>query len=221
MITDYSIVVGSDGMISKSGKTIYDVLHDNPEFLLPTLQLESILRAGLLGLNLNYPLRTRSKVLKSKVCEVLGYPIPKTFKKCQPRFPGQDFDTYVQKSNNLQIWNEEIVPTRRYVIVRIDERSSVTGLRIITGEMLAKLDKTGTLTSKYQAKSRAPINSSVLVSPSDTYSISRAIEKMPQKTLLLEHASGRVRKVDYSGFLGIQGIRLGEHQCTSRSLDRC
>jgi hypothetical protein len=74
--------------------------------------LEGVLHDGLLGLDLNYPLRTRSKVLKAKICEILGYPVPKSFKKTQPRFPGQDFDTYIQKSNNLQIWNEEIVPTR-------------------------------------------------------------------------------------------------------------
>ena len=60
-----------------------------------------ILRDGLMGLDLNYPLRTRSEVLKSRICEILGYPVPTSFKKSKPRFPGQDFDTYIQKSNNL------------------------------------------------------------------------------------------------------------------------
>ena len=157
MTPDYSYLVGRDGAIAKSGKDIYDSLNDSPKFFLVDEDLEAILRAGLVGLDLNYPLRTRSKVLKSKICEILGYPIPSSFKKSKPRFPGQDFDTYVQKSNNLQIWNEEITPTRRYVIIRLDEGSKVVGIRVVTGEVLEKLDTTGTLTKKYQAKSRTPI----------------------------------------------------------------
>jgi hypothetical protein len=149
---DYSAIVGGDGALSKSGKTIYDSLRESPEFFLPGGDLESIIRDGLMGFDLNYPLRTRSKVLKSKICEILGYPVPTSFKKSKPRFPGQDFDTYVQKSNNLQIWNEEIVPTRRYVIIRLDESSKVTGVRVVTGGILARLDTTGTLTKKYQAQ---------------------------------------------------------------------
>ena len=93
MTPNYSSVVGSDGDIAKSGKNIYDSLHDSPDFYLAGGDLEAILRAGLVGLDLNYPLRTRSKVLKSKICEVLGYPVPASFKKSKPRFPGQDFDT--------------------------------------------------------------------------------------------------------------------------------
>ena len=162
MSPDYSSVVGSDGGIAKSGKTIYDALHESPDFILSGGDLEAILRAGLFGLDLNYPLRTRSKVLKSRICGILGYPVPASFKKSKPRFPGQDFDTYVQKSNNLQIWNEEITPTRRYVIIRLDEGSKVVGIRVVTGEVLAKLDTTGTLTRKYQAKSRAPVTQSEL-----------------------------------------------------------
>src|SRR2546425_7306165 len=175
MPSGFSSVVGSDGGLANSGKTIYDALHDSPEYFLPCDDLESILREGLVGLDLNYPLRTRSKVLKSKICQILGYPVPSSFKKSKPRFPGQDFDTYIQKSNNLQIWNEEIVPTRRYVIVRLDDASKVVGVRVVTGEVLAKLDTTGTLTKKYQAKSRTPVTQSVLVSQSDAYSMYDAI----------------------------------------------
>src|SRR5881396_1456023 len=137
MLPDHSSVVGSDGGIAKSGKNIYDSLHDSPDFFLAGGDLEAIVRAGLVGLDLNYPLRTRSKVLKSKICEVLGYPVPASFKKSKPRFPGQDFDTYVQKSNNLQIWNEEITPTRRYVIARPDSDGVIQALRVITGDALA------------------------------------------------------------------------------------
>ena len=85
----YSSAVGNDGGIAKSGKSIYDTLHDSPEYFVPSGDLESILRDGLAGLDLNYPLRTRSKVLKSKICEILGYPVPASFKKSKPRFPGQ------------------------------------------------------------------------------------------------------------------------------------
>ena len=98
MVPDYSSVVGTAGGIAKSGKSIYDTLHESPDFFLASGDLEGILRDGLVGLDLNYPLRTRSKVLKSKICEILGYPVPASFKKSKPRFPGQDFDTYVQKS---------------------------------------------------------------------------------------------------------------------------
>ena len=92
MPSDVSLVVGGDGGFANSGKTIYDALHDSPEYFLPSGDLESILREGLVGLDLNYPLRTRSKVLKSKICQILGYPVPSSFKKSKPRFPGQDFD---------------------------------------------------------------------------------------------------------------------------------
>src|SRR5206468_1723059 len=171
MRPDCSSAAGSNGGIAKSGKSIYDTLHDSPDLFLAGGDLESILRDRLLGFDLNYPLRTRSKVLKSKICEILGYPVPSSFKRSKPRFPGQDFDTYVQKSNNLQIWNEEITPTRRYVIIRVDEASKVIGIRVVTGGVLAKLDTTGTLTKKYQAKSRVPVAASLLVSQSDAYSV--------------------------------------------------
>jgi hypothetical protein len=62
------------------------------------------------------------------------------------------FDTYVQKSNNLQIWNEEIAPTRRYVMIRVGENGVITKVKVVTGDTLARLDTTGTLTRKYQAR---------------------------------------------------------------------
>src|SRR5438552_11502578 len=142
MRADRSSAAGSNGGIAKSGKSIYDRLHDSPDLFLAGGDLESILGDRLLGFDLNYPLRTRSKVLKSKICEILGYPVPTSFKKSKPRFPGQDFDTYIQKSNNLQIWNEEIVPTRRYALIRVDANSRVTSVRLVTGEVIAKLDPT-------------------------------------------------------------------------------
>ena len=131
-------------------RSIYDKIDEDR--LIPSCELEALLKRRLVGIELErYPIRTRSKVVKSAICEAIGYPVPTTFRKTQPRFPAQNFDVYTQKSLNVQIWNEEIDLRRRYVFVRTDENSIVTTVRIISGEELAKLDKTGTLTHKYQA----------------------------------------------------------------------
>ncbi len=154
--------------IKASGLTIYDTLISNPYLYLPSDGLEEILRARLVGLSLDYPLRTRSKVVKSAVCRALGYPVPNRFLRVRPRFPGQNFDTYVQKADNLQIWNEEVSRDRRYVIIRVDESLHVKAVRVVTGDIIASLDTTGTLTRKYQAAARHPVRSSRLVSAADT-----------------------------------------------------
>jgi hypothetical protein len=106
--------------IAASGLTIYDSLDHRPDLYIDTPTLEKILDKALRGLNLNYANRTRSKVVKSRICEVLGYPVPSSFRREQPRFPGQNFDTYVQKANNLQIWNEEVSSSRRYILIRVN-----------------------------------------------------------------------------------------------------
>lgn len=152
-----------------SGLTIYDAIPKHLKSLkIPDKQLERILSSALKGLDVNLPPRSRSKVVKSKICEALGYPVPKCFEKTQPRFPGQNFDTYVQKSNNLQIWNEEISPTRRYVLIFVSEQNLITHARVLNGEAIALLDKTGTLTQKYQASLRDTSGTSKLVSANDT-----------------------------------------------------
>jgi hypothetical protein len=91
-------------------------------------------------------------VVKQYVCRALGYPVPPTFRKTKPRFPGQFFDTYVQKSNNLQVWNEQLAPTRRYVIVRVAGNNTITKVKVVTGDTLSLLDTTGKLTTKFQAR---------------------------------------------------------------------
>jgi len=181
--------------IRAAGLTIYDSLAERLDLYLDSQQLEQLLKAGLQGFCLDYPLRTRSKVLKSKVCEVLGYPVPTTFRKTKPRFPGQNFDTYVQKANNLQIWNEEISPSRRYVLIRVDQGECVTDVHVVAGEALAELDTTGTLTQKFQAKSRQPVTESVLCSPSDTANV--------QKVLLCANSLVAYDGLDSSAFLPI------------------
>ena len=96
--------------IQDSGKDIYSAIElGHPDYWIPTLALGALLNEGLRDLSLaELPLRTRSKVVKAAVCNALGYPVPKSFKKTRPRFVGQQLDIYTQKSLNLQIWNEEL-----------------------------------------------------------------------------------------------------------------
>jgi len=171
-------VSAHDGVLAKhveailaSGLSIFDLLAKDSLLHIPTKELERILDAGLRGFSTaGMPLWTRSKVVKSEVCRILGYPIPKSFRRCRPyaRFPGQNFDTYVQASNNLQVWNEELQPRRRYVLVAVGQDGCVTRVKVITGAMLAKLDTTGTLTQKYQARFIPGEMSQELISSTDT-----------------------------------------------------
>ncbi len=159
--------------ISKFELSIYDNIEvgDN-DFWLISQELEAILNEKLKGLNLkDLPLRTRSKVVKTEVCKALGYPIPKSFKKIQPRFLGQRFDTYVQKSNNLQVWNEDLNLSRRYVLIKVSENDLVTKVKVVTGSDLAPLDTTGKLTQKYQARLQNVEHEFELVCENDTENI--------------------------------------------------
>lgn len=158
--------------ISRSRLTIYDSIDpSNQNLYIPTYALERILSDSLIGLSLEgLPLRTRSKVVKEQICEALGYPIPNSFKKTQPRFPGQNFDVYTQKSLNVQIWNEEVDLTRRYVFLRVSEDDVITKVRVITGDVLVQYDRTGTLTQKFQARMQAYANN--ICSQHDTPTVS-------------------------------------------------
>lgn len=159
--------------IAESGLTIYDPIEiGDPDLWIPTPELEVLLDERLQGISLaGLALRTRSKVVKENVCRALGYPVPPSFKKTQPRFVGQMFDTYAQKSNNLQVWNEELSPTRRYVILRVDDADQIVRVKVVNGEELAQLDTTGTLTQKYQARLIPGLASEELISPTDTDSL--------------------------------------------------
>ncbi|HWN09032.1 MAG TPA: hypothetical protein VNO50_07140 [Pyrinomonadaceae bacterium] len=156
--------------IALSGLSIYDPIEvGDPQLWIPAPDLEALLNKKLIGLSVaGLSLRSRSKFVKSEVCKALGYPVPATFTKTQPRFPGQLFDIYTQKSNNLQIWNEELSPTRRYAIIRITQADIIERVRVITGDTLAKLDTTGTLTQKYQARLVCGTQRAELISPVDT-----------------------------------------------------
>jgi len=156
--------------ISERNLSIYDPLEeDNQDLWIPTSVLERLLNNGLIGFSTSgLPLRTRSKVIKQEVCRILGYPIPISFKKTQPRFPGQLFDTYIQKSDNLQIWNEDISLSRRYVIIKVSQDDIVERVKVVTGETLSALDTTGTLTQKYQARLSPNVSTLELVISEDT-----------------------------------------------------
>ena len=178
--------------IADSGLTIYDPIEiGDPELWVPTPELEAILDEKLRGISLaGLALRTRSKLVKESVCRALGYPVPSSFKKTQPRFVGQMFDTYAQKSNNLQVWNEELSPTRRYVILRVDEFDQIARVKVVNGEELAQLDTTGTLTQKYQARLIPGEASFELVSPTDTDALmphTRAGANLAQTVSPIDH----------------------------------
>lgn len=140
--------------IQESGMSIYDIISPyDPQLYIPTQELEILLSNSIVGVSLaGLPLRTRSKVVKQEICKALGYPIPKSFRRTRPRFLGENFDVYTQKSLNVQIWNEDIDNNRRYVFLKVDDNDTITNVRVISGDQLIHLDRTGTLTQKFQAR---------------------------------------------------------------------
>lgn len=156
--------------IASSGKDIYEPIDvGDADHWIPAQRLEKLLNDELRDKSLaGLPLRTRSKVVKSAVCEALGYPVPKSFKKAQPRFPGQQLDVYVQKTLNLQIWNEQLSPARRYAIIQLSPEDVITRVKVVGGPQLAALDTTGTITTKYQASLAVGSRTHELISRQDT-----------------------------------------------------
>ena len=167
--------------IRNSGLSIYDPIEiGDPNLWIPTQELELLLQRKLQGISLDQlPLRTRSKEVKKLVCTALGYPVPPRFRRTRPRFPGQRFDTYVQKSYNLQIWNEDIDPSRRYVLIHLDKDNKIQRVRVVTGSALARLDTTGTLTQKYQARC-IPQSTTELVVDEDTDVVRPIVSSSPR-----------------------------------------
>lgn len=161
--------------IIKSQKTIYDKLTPEDKGLwLSDNELEYLLRSALIGNSYEGQAnRTRSKSINQDICRAMGYPVPKSFKKTHPRFLCQNFDKYAQQSTNLQIWNEEITPTRRYCLIILNEQSMVINVVILSGSTLQKFDSTGTLTTKYQANLINENSKSKLLSSQDTDSIQK------------------------------------------------
>jgi hypothetical protein len=155
--------------IRRRGLDIYEMVEaTEPALLFPDDELEVYLDHVLVGEVLPGPIRTRSKLAKQLVAGALGYGRPSSFSRTKPRFPGQDLDVHVQQDDNLQIWNQEVSPERRYVLIRPDANDVVRRVRVVRGQQVAEWDRTGTLTSKYQAKRIPGRSGSLLVSESDT-----------------------------------------------------
>jgi hypothetical protein len=157
--------------IRQSGLSIYDRLDLHPSLYFDTPLLQVRLRVKLLGQAFAGPIRTRSLLAKGAVADALGYPVLRSFARVRPRFPGQNLDVAVQLSNNYQVWNEEVDSLRRYAFLRPDVDGRVVAVRVVTGEVIAALDRTGTLTSKYQASRKEGRSGSVLVTPRDTLNL--------------------------------------------------
>jgi hypothetical protein len=156
--------------IRNLGPSIYDPpatqlagLFYSPSELRELLRHELVGRGDLDDL----PVRTRSKVAKTLVCEALGYIAPTTFKKVNPRLRHANIDLYVQQASNLQIWNQEVDAARRYVILILRD-NVIADVHVIAGAELAQFDTTGTLTRKFQANRIHEDSGSVLVSKQDT-----------------------------------------------------
>lgn len=170
--------------IAASGKDIYQPIEiGDADCWIPTQRLEEMLNRALRGKSLEgLPLRTRSKIVKSAVCEALGYPVPGSFKRAQPRFPGQQLDVYVQKALNLQVWNQQLAPACRYALIRVDASDRIVKVKVVDGAQLAALDTTGTVTTKYQARLTLGSRSCELVSPTDTQALLPHLgQRLPQR----------------------------------------
>ena len=164
--------------LAASKLTIYDILYSEHPLYFTNKELEYLLKSDLVGCSTKgLPPRTRSKIVKEKVCLSIGYPVPESFKKTRPRFSGQNFDIYVQKSLNLQVWNEEILVNRRYVLILINSNDVIFSVIVLTGEDLKNLDTTGTLTQKYQARLGVLNSTPDIFSKTDTVLVERLIKK--------------------------------------------
>ncbi len=149
------------------------------EFFYDPEGLEAILQDELIGRTdlADLPIRTRAKVAKSAVCEALGYQAPRSFPKMAggPRLPHPAIDVYAQQSSNMQIWNQEVDAERRYVILILSE-SQIVDVKVIAGADLAQYDRTGKLTSKFQASRIDGSLGSALVSSTDTQAVDARLD---------------------------------------------
>ncbi|MBA3351567.1 MAG: restriction endonuclease [Blastocatellia bacterium] len=162
--------------IAASGLTIYDPIEVGSELWIPSKELERILSDGLKGFDTaGMPPKTRAKIVRKEICAALGYSAPASFKRIRPKFPGQAFDPYVQAADNLQVWNDEITPKRRYVLVRPGLDGKITRVKVVSGADFAALDRSSKLTQKYQARLLQGTESAELISQSDTKNLSECL----------------------------------------------
>lgn len=167
--------------IAASGLSIYDpLLPDLEELLYAPEELEAQLCAELVGRDVPGENRTKAKIAKQLVAEALGYPVPSSFQRTNPRFPGQDLDVFAQASNNVQIYNQDLDPARRYAILKLGRDARIESVRVVDGETLALLDRDGTITSKFQARRRSGDTGNKLVSELDTEIFREFIEPVDE-----------------------------------------
>lgn len=159
-----------------------NLIPNRPDLFFTDEELETLLIARLSGSALTGPLRTRSKLAKQLVSTSMGYKLPISFKKKHPRFPGQNLDVYVQMSDNLQIWNQDVFPNQRYVLIRPDSKGIIQTVRVVRGQQIIQWDRTGTLTSKYQARRKEGRTGSTLVSSQDTDNFSQRLQPIQMST---------------------------------------
>jgi hypothetical protein len=190
--------------IKASGFDIYSPIEvGDANLWIPKLQLEALLRKGLIGHDLaGLPNKSRSKVVKQAVCSALGYPVPDSFKKSKPSFLGQQLDTYSLKASNLQIYNEELSPTRRYALIKISEQAIITEVRVVNGQELAILDTTGTITKKYQARLVIGSETHELISISDTDELTPFVNS----NATFSNAVSPISEPEFDSLLPIQEI---------------
>src|SRR5712691_9715565 len=142
--------------IAASGLSIYDpVVPNRKDLFFPREELEVALCEHLRGRELPGENKTKAKLAKQLVAEALGYPVPSAFQRTSPRFTGQDLDVFAQASNNVQIYNQDLDPTRRYAILKLDGEARIESVRVVDGKALALLDGDGTITSKFQARRKS------------------------------------------------------------------
>jgi hypothetical protein len=200
--------------ILAAGPSIYDdpATEQTGLFYSPG-ELEAVLRARLVGLPdlRGLPFRTRNKVAKTLVCEALGYVPPTSFTKTQPRLRHASLDVYVQESNNLQVWNQEVDAARRYVVL-IVKGGQIADVRVIAGADLAQFDATGTLTSKFQASRIDDRDGAVLVSARDTDALIAAYDPGPRMPLAISPVElpDRGRVLEIAGVFAFLAPMVGQ-----------
>jgi hypothetical protein len=93
------------------------------------------------------------------------------------------------------VWNEDLSPTRRYVLIRISPDHIVVRVRVGDGETLALLDATGKLTQKYQASIILGDEASELIVERDTENlIPLLMNTNPQKMFCSPTDHGRLKR---------------------------
>lgn len=189
--------------------------------LVPFPSLENTLknllegRSDLAGL----PVKTRSKRAKELVCEVLGFPVPKTFPKTSPRLPALNADVYVQNSNNMQVWNQDVDDSINYIIIILKD-DLIWNVKVLTGTELSVMDNTGTLTTKYQALRKPHSTASFIDRDSQPHIISTrdlydrlSILKgvcLPDPGPTQDRARGRILHTHITSLLKISDIDDGQ-----------